>query len=255
MNKSEKTEVKPLARKVRKKMAEPMPAKEPTAGTGQAQESGKTKSLLVFFLSCFKISAVTFGGGYVIVPLQKRRFSDELGWLDEEEVLDLVALAQSAPGPVAINASVLMGQRLFGLKGAILAVLGTVLPPLMILSLISLFYQAFSANRLVRAFLKGMQASVAALIFSAIWDMTAGVLKKRSLYQLALLILALALVFLTEVNIVLILLLCALLGWLSLFMKKDPTEEARPQPTTKADQDKNDTKPLSSCASYDKEER
>lgn len=255
MNKSEQIEAKPLARKVPPQNAGTIPAKEPTIETGQAQKSGGKKSLLVFFLSCFKISAVTFGGGYVIVPLQKRRFADELGWLDEEEVLDLVALAQSAPGPVAINASVLMGQRLFGLKGAILAVLGTVLPPLMILSLISLFYQAFSTNRLVRAFLKGMQASVAALIFSAIWDMTAGVLKKRSVYQLALLILALALVFLTEVNIVLILLLCAFLGWLSLFMKRDLTDEDELQPTTKAGQDQSTAEPFSSYNSNDGEDK
>ena len=76
---------------------------------------------LNLFLSTFKISASTFGGGFVIVPLLKKRFVDELGWLEEEEVLDLIAIAQSSPGPIAVNASVLIGYKALGVVGMLTA--------------------------------------------------------------------------------------------------------------------------------------
>ena len=78
--------------------------------------------LLTLFLSVFKISAFTFGGGYVIVPLMRKRFSEELGWVQQEEMLDMIAIAQSAPGPIAVNTSILLGYRLLGIKGALVSV-------------------------------------------------------------------------------------------------------------------------------------
>ena len=86
------------------------------------------------FASTFMLSAVTFGGGYVIVPLLKRKFVDELHWIDEQEMLDMVAIAQSSPGPLAVNASIIIGYRMAGVPGALLTALGTVLPPLVIIS-------------------------------------------------------------------------------------------------------------------------
>ena len=86
------------------------------------------------FQSTLLISAFTFGGGYVIVPLMKKRFVDELRWLEEEETLDFIAIAQSAPGAVAVNASILLGYRIAGLPGALVAILGTILPPMITLS-------------------------------------------------------------------------------------------------------------------------
>ena len=70
------------------------------------------KKLCELFLSTLKISSTTFGGGFVIVPLLKKRFVDELGWLEEDEVLDLIAISQSSPGPIAVNASVLIGYKI-----------------------------------------------------------------------------------------------------------------------------------------------
>ena len=112
------------------------------------------------FASTFMLSAVTFGGGYVIVPLLKRKFVDELHWIDEQEMLDMVAIAQSSPGPLAVNASIIIGYRMAGVPGALLTALGTVLPPLVIISVISAFYAAFRDNRIVSLVLKGMQAGV-----------------------------------------------------------------------------------------------
>ena len=95
------------------------------------------------FFSTFKLSACTFGGGFVIIPLMRKKFVEELGWIQEDEMMDLAAIAQSSPGAIAVNASILVGYHVAGIPGAMLTVLGTVLPPLIIISIISTFYQAF----------------------------------------------------------------------------------------------------------------
>ena len=93
------------------------------------------------------ISAFTFGGGFVIVTFMKRKFVDELGWIDEQEMLDMTALAQSSPGAIAVNAAILVGWKVEGFIGMAVSVLGTVIPPMVILSVISLFYRLFADNR------------------------------------------------------------------------------------------------------------
>ena len=97
------------------------------------------------------LSAFTFGGGYVIVPLMRKKFVEEYRWIEEKEMLDLVAIGQSAPGPIAVNTSILVGYRLAGVPGAFFTILGTVLPPLIIISVISLFYTAFRESPAVAA--------------------------------------------------------------------------------------------------------
>ena len=77
------------------------------------------------FLSTFELSACTFGGGFVIIPLMRKKFVEELGWIEEEEMLDLTAIAQASPGAIAVNASIMLGYHIAGIPGAILAVLGT----------------------------------------------------------------------------------------------------------------------------------
>lgn len=199
--------------------------KKPENTQNSERDSASTpKSLRVLFTSFFMISAFTFGGGYVIVPLQKRRFCDELGWISEEEILNLTAIAQSAPGPVALNGAVLTGHHLFGIKGAVLGALGTVLPPLIILSIISLFYAAFSQNIFIRCLLKGMQAGVAALIISACWDMGRQMMKSRSVFQACVFLAAALLLIFTSLNIVVILLLAAAAGLAFSYLKKTDKE-------------------------------
>ena len=116
------------------------------------------------FLSTFTLSAFTFGGGYVIIPMMRRKFVEQYRWLEEDEVLDMTAIAQSSPGPVAVNAAILMGFRLAGLAGALVAALGTVLPPLIIIAVISVGYEAFRDNLYVSRALRGMQAGAVGLI-------------------------------------------------------------------------------------------
>ncbi len=170
------------------------------------------------FLSTFSLSAFTLGGGFVIVPLMKRKFCDQLHWLEEEEMLNLAAIAQSSPGAVAVNAAVLAGYRIAGIPGALVAVLGTVLPPLIILSVVSLFYAAIRDNLLVAAVLKGMQAGVVAVIADVAWSMGGGVFRSRDFLSIAILLGAFAATALLHVNVVFIILICGLLGGLRALM-------------------------------------
>ena len=137
-------------------------------------DSGVTTTPVTYwnlFKSTFVISAFTVGGGFVLIPLMKAKYVDEYHWMDENESLDLVAIAQTAPGAVAINAAIIMGYRMGGIKGMLTTMLGTVLPPLITLTVVSYFYQAFSTNIYVKMVLKGMQCGVAALLLDVVLDL------------------------------------------------------------------------------------
>lgn len=164
------------------------------------------------FFSTLYISAFTFGGGFVIVTFMKRKFVDELHWIDEQEMLDMTALAQSSPGAIAVNAAILVGWRVEGLAGMIVAVVGTIIPPMVILSVISCFYAAFAANPYVALVLKGMQAGVAAVILDVVCGLGAGVLKTKSPLYIGLMVLAFVANFFLDVNVILIILAAAVFG-------------------------------------------
>ena len=175
----------------------------------------KTKGIKLYwklFLSTFVLSAFTFGGGYVIVPLMRKKFVEQYKWIEEEEMLDLVAISQSCPGAIAVNASVLIGYRVGGVLGALSTVLGTSLPPLIILSVISLFYQAFRSNLYVGYALKGMQAGVAAVILDVAYTMAADVVKKKQWLPIVIMVLSFVFAYFFDVNVILIIALCAVVG-------------------------------------------
>ena len=172
---------------------------------------GKNK-YLTLFLSTLTLSAFTFGGGYVIISLMKRKFVDELHWLEEKEMLDMTALAQSTPGAIAVNAAILVGWRVAGFPGMVVAVLGSILPPMVILTLISFIYQAFAANPYVALVLKGMQAGVAAVILDVVCDLGGDVLKTRSPLFIGLMVAAFLASFAFNVNVILIILAATAFG-------------------------------------------
>ena len=185
--------------------------REKTAGPSSEQRRGKI--LLTLFLSMLSISAFTFGGGFVIVTLMKRRFVDELGWMDEQEMLDMTAIAQSCPGPIAVNAAILVGWKMAGLAGMLTAVLGTVIPPVGILSLISLFYRQFAENRYVALTLRGMQSGVAAVILDAALSLGLKVMKgPMKVFHAAVMALAFAATFFLGVNVIWVILGAAAAG-------------------------------------------
>ncbi len=171
-------------------------------------------SLWVLFLSVLKISAFTFGGGYVIVPLMRKRFAEELGWVNNEEMLDLIAIAQSAPGPIAVNSAIMLGYRLFSVKGALVAALGTSLPPLVVLTIISGFYEAFKSNQVIAALLEGMRAGVTAVIADVVWTMASNIVKKKEPMPMVVMVAAFLAVYVLKINIVIVLVACGLIGFL-----------------------------------------
>lgn len=140
----------------------------------------KTLRTAETFLSTLTISAFTFGGGYVIVTLFKKKFVDEYKWIDEQEMLDLVAIAQSAPGAIAVNGAIVTGYKLAGLVGTGVAAFATIIPPFVIISVISVVYEAFRSNAIVAAMLTGMQAGVGAVIASVVYDMALDIFKQKS---------------------------------------------------------------------------
>ncbi|HIR58220.1 MAG TPA: chromate transporter [Candidatus Gallacutalibacter pullicola] len=164
------------------------------------------------FGATFTLSAFTFGGGYVIVPLMRQKFVEKYHWIEEEEIMDLTAIAQSAPGPIAVNASILIGYRLAGVFGALLTVLGTVLPPLITISIISLFYQVFRDSAAVSAVMRGMQAGVAAVITDVVISMGVKVVKGKSLLSILVMIGAFAASWFLNINVALIVIACGVIG-------------------------------------------
>ncbi|MDD5659575.1 MAG: chromate transporter [Actinomycetota bacterium] len=170
------------------------------------------KLYLELFLSTLRLSAFTLGGGYVIIPLMKKRFADELNWIDEQEMLDLISVSQSSPGPIAVNASLMIGYRMGGIPGALITVFGTVLPPLLIISFISFFYRQFRDNAYVNAVMRGMQAGVAAVICNVVIDMGHSVLKSKSILSAFLMVGVFVAVYFFKINIIWIILACASIG-------------------------------------------
>lgn len=176
------------------------------------KDKEKGKLLIKLFLTTLYISAFTFGGGFVIVTLMKKKFVDEYGWLSDDEMLDITAMSESCPGPIAVNAAVLVGWKLAGFLGMLVAVLGTIIPPLVVISVISFFYNAFASNKYVALLLKGMQAGVAAVILDVVLSLGKKVLKSRSWIDITTMIIAFAIAFFTNINVIFIILAATLLG-------------------------------------------
>ena len=172
----------------------------------------KRNRLLKIFLSTLYLSAFTFGGGYVIITLMKQKFVDELHWIDDDEMLDMVAIAQSSPGPIAVNGAVIIGYKLEGIAGVFSAVLGAVLPPFVILTVISMFYSAFRNLFVVQSLLTGMKAGVSAVILSVVYDMAAGVVKGKDRVNIAVMILAFVATYFGKVNVVFVILITIAFG-------------------------------------------
>lgn len=179
----------------------------------------RSDRLAKLFFSMLYISTFTFGGGFVIVTFMKKKFVDELHWIDEQEMLDMTALAQSSPGAIAVNAAILVGWQVEGLMGMAVAVLGTILPPMVILSVISLFYAAFAANTYVALVLRGLQAGVAAVILDVVCGLGRNVLETKSVRYIALMAAAFIANFIFDVNVIFVILAAAAIGIVTVLFK------------------------------------
>lgn len=125
------------------------------------------RKMLTLFLTFLKIGAFTFGGGYAMIALLENEFIEKKGWLDRDEFLDMAAIAESTPGPVAVNSATYIGYKIGGAAGAALATLAVCLPSFVVIYIISLFFDQFLSLKYVACAFRGIQACVVYLIFSA----------------------------------------------------------------------------------------
>lgn len=165
------------------------------------------------------ISSFAFGGGYVVVPLVRRSFVEKKKLFTESDLMEMAAVAQSSPGAIAINLSAVTGYRVAGVPGAVIGCVSSVIPPLLILGIISAFYNIFIENKFVAAVLKGMQAGVAALIVGVVSDMCSVVLKEKSMFLTMLIPIAFLANFVFHVNVALILVVACILCLLRVFLR------------------------------------
>ena len=180
----------------------------------------KKNVLRKLFLSTLYLSAFTFVGGYVIVTLMKKKFVDQYHWIEEDEMLDLVAIAQSAPGPIAVNGAIVVGYKLAGLFGVAVAILGTIIPPFVIIALVSVCYNAFRSNVIVGKMLEGMQSGVGAVNASVTYEMGAGIVREKNGSSLLIMAGAFLASCVFRVNVVVIVIVCGVLGALRTLIAK-----------------------------------
>lgn len=168
------------------------------------------------FKSTFMLSAFTFGGGFVIVSLMKKKFVEELKWLKEDEMLDITAIAQSSPGPIPINASVILGYRMHGVLGSLVAVIGTSIPPMIIISIISVFYTQFRENEVIAIALQVMRAGVAAVIFDVVINLTQNVVKTKKILYIGLMVVCFIATYIFNISAMVAILACLSVGIIDL---------------------------------------
>ena len=166
-------------------------------------------------LSCF-----TLGGGYVMVPMMRARFTDKLGWLSEEDILELTAIGQSAPGALVVNSALLVGYRFAGLPGALSSLAGTALPPLIILSVVYYIYDVIRSNTYASAALRGMQAGVAAVIADVVCSMAAPYLRRDHLASCILMAAAFCAAWFFKVNVAWVILASGATGAIAAVIRK-----------------------------------
>lgn len=179
------------------------------------------KKLKTLFISTLYLSACTFGGGYVIVSLLKKKFVDELHYIDDDEIYDLIAIAQSSPGAIAVNGAIVIGYKLQGIIGVIVGVTATIIPPLVIISLISYIYQMVINNIYIASMLAGMQAGVGAVIASVVYEMGSGVVKQKNPFYLILMGAAFVLNYFLKVNVIYVILGTLVIGVIQTLIRGD----------------------------------
>ncbi len=185
----------------------------------------KPKLLKTLFLSTFQLSACTFGGGFVIIPLMRKKFVNKLKWISEKEMMDLTVIAQSSPGAIAVNESILVGYHMAGFLGAIITSLGAVLPPLIIISIISLFYKAFRDNYIVNIVMTGMTAGVAAVVCDVVITMGGAIIRQKKILPICVLIGSFLAVRVFDINIIIVILFCGVLGAITTVLSEKKKEK------------------------------
>jgi chromate transporter len=181
--------------------------------TGTTYLSSRPKLILRIFIDTLITSTLAFGGGFVVLNMIRDKFCRKYGWITEDEVTDLIALAQSSPGTIAGNALMLVGYTVAGFWGSVAAMVGSIIPPLLIISLVSVFYDSLRDSAAVVYLLRGLQTAVGAVIASLCIDMMDNATKRaRDIPALVICALSLLCSFVFNVHAIYIIVVGALLG-------------------------------------------
>lgn len=178
----------------------------------ELQQLTKVQIYFELFKQIFVLSACTFGGGFVIIGMIRKVFADKLHWITEDEILDLTVIAQSTPGPLGVNMAVITGYRICGVPGALVCALAASLPPMLIISVISVFYNQFKDNRIIALLLQVMRAGVAAVIVDVVIDLTEKVIKTKKVLWMTLMVAAFIALVVFKVNIIWLIMICGAVG-------------------------------------------
>ncbi len=188
------------------------------------RKKGKLKKALQLFWIFFKIGAFTFGGGYAMIPIIQKETVENHKFIQESDILDIVAIAESTPGPIAINSATFVGYQTAGVLGAICATLGVVLPSFVIILLISFFLRQFMEYAVVRYAFAGIRAGVMALIIKAFVSMYKQCPKGAVSYII--IAAAFLVAMLTDISVLIIIASAAAIGLIT-FLLLDKKEEAK----------------------------
>ncbi len=201
------------------------------AAAGSSLPPRNAATYRTLFITCMIVSATTFGGGMVIMAVLQRKFVEELKWLSEEEIMDMIAIAQSCPGVMAVNTSIIIGYRIGGVPGALMTVFGTILPPMVILSILSVFYTQFRQNRIVALVFRGMQAGVVAVVLSAMITMAKNVIKNRDVTTIPMLAAACIAAVYFQVDVIYLILFCGVFGGIAAWLRMKKTDKGQKEGT------------------------
>lgn len=170
----------------------------------------KAKKCWLVFLTFLRIGAFTFGGGYAMIPLIQRETVEKHKWISDDDILEIIAIAESTPGPIAINSATFVGYKVAGFWGSFCATFGVVLPSYVIISVISLVLQQFQDIQAVQYAFFGIRAGVLALILKSLWTM----FKKCQKGVVPYLIVAISFIIaaFTDINVLFIIIGCAIFG-------------------------------------------
>ncbi len=180
------------------------------------ERSGGGKELWKLFSTFFKIGAFTFGGGYAMIPLIQRETVETRKWITDEDILDIIAIAESTPGPIAINSATFVGCKVAGVAGALCATLGVILPSFVIILIVAALLDAFQSLKAVQYAFFGIRAGVLALVLKAFWNM----FKKcpKNVFSYCVAAGAFVLAAILKLNVLLVILCCAAAGLIHAFV-------------------------------------
>lgn len=173
----------------------------------------KINKLWKIFITFFKIGAFTFGGGYAMIPLIQRETAYKNKWVSDDDILEIVAISESTPGPISINTATFIGYRVAGFLGAFCGTIGLVLPAFIIMLVVSTLLRNFQDNNIVQYAFQGIRAGVLALIISALYKMYKQV--PKNLISYLIMIIALLLTTFLDINVIFVTIICAIIGLVS----------------------------------------